>query len=124
LASITIEEVIVSLNWRFSRTRSTSSLINLRAEIGFCALSFCEADNAGRPWYAEQTQAGMQSITQSSDSRSRDAVIHVYDDAGNVIETHEHEGDSKSGETCRGTSVICSTVSEKRHKNLDIFSRS
>ena len=26
-------------------------------------------------------------------SRSRDAVIRVYDDAGNVIETHEHEGD-------------------------------
>ena len=26
-------------------------------------------------------------------SRSRDAVIRVYDDAGNVIETHEHAGD-------------------------------
>jgi hypothetical protein len=23
------------------------------------------------------------------------AVIHVYDDAGNVIETHEHKGDFK-----------------------------
>jgi hypothetical protein len=28
-------------------------------------------------------------------SRSHDAVIHVYDDAGNVIETHEHAGDFK-----------------------------
>jgi hypothetical protein len=28
-------------------------------------------------------------------SRSRDAVIRVYDEAGNVIETHEHEGDFK-----------------------------
>jgi hypothetical protein len=25
--------------------------------------------------------------------RSHDAVIRVYDDAGNVIETHEHAGD-------------------------------
>ena len=30
-------------------------------------------------------------------SRSHDAVIRVYDKAGNVIETHEHKGDSKSG---------------------------
>ena len=28
-------------------------------------------------------------------SRSHDAVIHVFDAAGNVIETHEHAGDSK-----------------------------
>jgi hypothetical protein len=26
-------------------------------------------------------------------SRSHDAVIRVYDDAGNVIEMHEHKGD-------------------------------
>jgi len=26
-------------------------------------------------------------------SRSRNAVIRVYDAAGNVIETHEHKGD-------------------------------
>jgi hypothetical protein len=28
-------------------------------------------------------------------SRLHDAVIRVYDDAGNVIETHEHKGDFK-----------------------------
>jgi hypothetical protein len=28
-------------------------------------------------------------------SRSHDAVIRVYDDAGNVIKTHEHKGDFK-----------------------------
>ena len=28
-------------------------------------------------------------------SRSHDAVIRVYDDAGNVIKTHEHAGDFK-----------------------------
>jgi len=26
-------------------------------------------------------------------SRSHDAVIHAYDDAGNVIETHEQAGE-------------------------------
>jgi hypothetical protein len=31
-------------------------------------------------------------------SRSHDAVIRVYDEAGNVIATHEHKGDSKSGD--------------------------
>ena len=28
-------------------------------------------------------------------SRSYDAVVCVYDSAGNVIETHEHKGDFK-----------------------------
>ena len=28
-------------------------------------------------------------------NRSHDAVIHVYGDTGNVIETHEHSGDFK-----------------------------
>ena len=28
-------------------------------------------------------------------SRSHNAVIRVYDDAGNVMETHEHAGDFK-----------------------------
>ena len=31
-------------------------------------------------------------------SRSHRGVIRVYDEAGNVIETHEHAGDSKSGD--------------------------
>ena len=32
-------------------------------------------------------------------SRSADAVIRVYDDAGNVIETHEHKGEVKDWRT-------------------------
>jgi hypothetical protein len=28
-------------------------------------------------------------------SRSHDAVIRVYDEAGNVLETHDHTGDFK-----------------------------
>ena len=36
-----------------------------------------------------------QSVTQKFFSRSHDAVIRVYDELGNVIETHEHAGDFK-----------------------------
>ena len=32
-------------------------------------------------------------LREVSYSRSHDAVIRVYDEAGNVIETHEHAGD-------------------------------
>jgi hypothetical protein len=28
-------------------------------------------------------------------SRSHDAVLRVYDEAGNVVDTHEHAGDFK-----------------------------
>jgi len=35
------------------------------------------------------------STTRSFRSRSHNAVIRVYDDAGNVIQTHEHTGDFK-----------------------------
>ena len=34
-------------------------------------------------------------ITQGSTAAHNDAVIRVYDDAGNVVETHEHKGDFK-----------------------------
>jgi hypothetical protein len=34
-------------------------------------------------------------LTAPNFSRSHDAVIRVYDAAGNVIETHEHTGDFK-----------------------------
>jgi hypothetical protein len=48
-------------------------------------------------------QRGMPSRTQSATqlasplfySRSHDALIRVYDEAGNVIETHEHKGGFK-----------------------------
>jgi hypothetical protein len=32
-------------------------------------------------------------------SRSHDAVSRVYDESGNVIETHEHKGDFKEWRT-------------------------
>ena len=49
----------------------------------------------GRLWYGG-TNAVSNAIGYAQHySRSQDAVIHVYDEAGNVIETHEHKGDFK-----------------------------
>ena len=46
----------------------------------------------GRLWYTKSDDA----ISYAElFSRSHDAVIRVYDAAGNVIETHEHTGDFK-----------------------------
>src|SRR4029453_15861342 len=46
-----------------------------------------------RPWYDTPDNAIGYALHTS---RSHNAVIRVYDDAGNVIETHKHKGDSKS----------------------------
>jgi hypothetical protein len=49
----------------------------------------------GRLWYAGPN-AVLNAIGYAEHrSRSHDAVIRVYDEAGNVIETHEHAGDFK-----------------------------
>ena len=46
----------------------------------------------GRLWYDTPDHAIGYAMRSS---RSQDAVICVYDDAGNMIETHEHKGDFK-----------------------------
>jgi hypothetical protein len=49
----------------------------------------------GRLWYGEP-DAIINAIGYAKfRSRSHDAVIRVYDEAGNVIETHEHAGEFK-----------------------------
>ena len=50
--------------------------------------------------YSPMWYRGPKAITDAIDhakffSRSHDGVIRVYDDTGNVIETHEHAGDFK-----------------------------
>jgi hypothetical protein len=46
----------------------------------------------GRLWYTKPKEA----INYAKFfSRSHSAVIRVYDEAGNVMETHEHKGDFK-----------------------------
>ena len=47
----------------------------------------------GRLWYDTPENAIGYAMHSS---RSHDAVIRVYDDAGNVIETLEHKGDFRA----------------------------
>jgi hypothetical protein len=49
----------------------------------------------GRLWYGEPNAVGNAIGYAMHYSRSHDAVIRVYDEAGNVIETHGHKGDFK-----------------------------
>ena len=49
----------------------------------------------GRLWYGEPHAVANAIGYAMHCSRSHDAMIHVYDAAGNVIETHQHNGDFK-----------------------------
>ena len=49
----------------------------------------------GRLWYGGPNAVNNAIGYAMHRSRSQDAVIRVYDAAGNVIETHEHKGDFK-----------------------------
>jgi hypothetical protein len=46
----------------------------------------------GRLWYGEPDAISNAISYAKFHGRSHRAVIRVYDDAGNVIETHEHKG--------------------------------
>jgi len=52
----------------------------------------------GRLWYAQPNAISNAIDYAKFFSRSHDAVIRVYDEAGNVIDTHEHAGDFKDWE--------------------------
>jgi predicted transcriptional regulator len=61
-----------------------------RAKINAAVGLISDALRFGRLWYTEIPHAiGYAKFH----SRSHDAVIRVYDEAGSVIETHEHKGD-------------------------------
>ena len=49
----------------------------------------------GRLWYAGPNGIANAIKFAKFYSRSHDAVIRIYDKAGNVIETHEHAGEFK-----------------------------
>jgi hypothetical protein len=49
----------------------------------------------GRLWYGDANAVANAIGYAEHYSSSHDAVIRVYDAAGNVIETHEHKGDFK-----------------------------
>jgi hypothetical protein len=49
----------------------------------------------GGLWYAEPNAISNAIDYAKFRSRSCNAVIRIYDEAGNVIETHEHAGEFK-----------------------------
>jgi hypothetical protein len=49
----------------------------------------------GRLWYGEPNAISNAIRYAQHCSRSHDAVIRVYDAAGNMVVTHEHKGDFK-----------------------------
>jgi hypothetical protein len=49
----------------------------------------------GRLWYGEPDAVSNAIGYAQHCTRSHQAVIRVYDAAGNVIETHEHKGEFK-----------------------------
>jgi hypothetical protein len=49
----------------------------------------------GPLWCADPNAIANAIWFARSYSRSHPALIRVYDDAGNVVETHEHKGDFK-----------------------------
>jgi hypothetical protein len=70
-----------------------------------CALTRCsdgrgvdlisDALPFGRLWYAEANAISSAIGYAKHRSRSHRAVIRVYDEAGNVIQTHDHTGGFK-----------------------------
>jgi len=49
----------------------------------------------GRLWYGEPNAIENAIDYVEHCSRAHDAIIRIYDSAGNVIETHKHKGDFK-----------------------------
>lgn len=60
---------------------------------GFDLIS--DAPLFGRLWYGELNTISNAIGHAMYRSRSHHAVIRIYDDAGNVIKTHEHVGEFK-----------------------------
>jgi len=70
----------------------------------------------GEEHHARCSPTNRSAIDSTHRSRSRDAVIRFFDAAGNVIETHEHNGDFK--EPRSGTSASLQKLTGARAKRL------
>jgi len=72
---------VIPINRNRRKTRRASGVELISDTLPFGGLWYDTPDNA--IGYAIHS------------SRSHSAVIHVYDAAGNIVETHEHKGDFK-----------------------------
>src|SRR5438132_11062094 len=64
----------------------------------------------GRLWYVEPNAISNAVGYAKFRSRSHDAVIRIYDEAANVIETHEHAGDFKESRAHSAYPAIWTTA--------------
>jgi hypothetical protein len=64
-------------------------------------------NSVGRLWYGEPDAVANAIGCTKFYSRSHNAVIRVYDEAGSVIETHEHKGDFKERRSRRSSKKSC-----------------
>jgi len=78
-----MSDLLMSIDLYEVRPRKDHRGVNLISD----ALPF------GRLWYGEPNAISNAIGYATHRSRSHDAVIRVYDEAGNVIETHEHKSD-------------------------------
>ena len=80
-----MSDLLMSIDLYEGRPRKDIRGVNLISD----ALPF------GRLWYGEPNAISNTVDYATHSSRSHYAVIRVYDEAGNVTETHEHAGDFK-----------------------------
>jgi hypothetical protein len=84
-----------------AKSRGNVTLARVETDLQAIATNFCGVDLIcdvlpyGRLWYGEPNAVANGINYAKFFSRSHDAVIRVYDEEGNLIETHEHEGDFK-----------------------------
>jgi hypothetical protein len=76
--------------------QSTSHTYEVRPRKDKCGVAaISDALPFGRLWYGEPNAIGNAIGYAQHYSRSHDAMIRVYDAAGNLFETHKHTGDFK-----------------------------
>ena len=63
----------------------------------------------GRLWYGEPNAVSNAIDYAKFYIRSHDAVIRVYDEADNVIETHEHAGSSRFVARANARKIVSSS---------------
>src|SRR5262245_2922383 len=78
------------------RANEALSVVTVRVNNPNCSpfkIEYSDVLPFGRLWYNETNAANNAVSYAQHFSRSHDAVIRVYDAAGNMIETQEHKGD-------------------------------
>ena len=89
-------KVIQSAGWGQIRSTNSAHLYEVRPrkdKRGFDLIS--DALPFGRLWYDGPNAVANAIGYAEHYSRSRDAMIRVYNESGTVIETHKHPGDFK-----------------------------